>query len=395
MSEQPIRRGAILLAMNACMFIFGVVLLLMGALLPQLHVSGHRAGGLGSFPLLGILAATVVIGPVLDKAGAKPVLAAGLAMVTLALATVGSLDSFAALAAAALVYGFGGGILNTATNALVAVLSASGRGAALNLLGCFFSLGGIAAPLLMAMAAGRWPASTVLHVLAGAPAAVLLLILPLRFPRAEQAGTPIRTLLRSLNHPTVWLIGALLFFESGDENCMFVCAGKVAAELLQLEAARASLVLAVLSMALGAGRLLAAFGLRKLGSRNLLLLGAAITFAGAMVVRAAAGMDGVTAGFALIGLGMSAIFPTALGVAGDRFPGETGTVFGAIMTIALVGGTAGPAIGGWAEGFGPRAVLLVPCVAAVAVGALAMVAARVPRGPGQRADVLLGRAGDP
>ena len=376
MSEQPIRRGALLLAMNACMFIFGVVLLLMGALLPELHVSGNRAGSLGSLPLAGILAATIVVGPILDKAGAKLVLAAALAMIAAALVAMGAFTSYAADAVAALVYGFGGGILNTATNALVSVLSASGRGAALNLLGCSFSLGGIAAPALMSYAAGRWPASTVLYILAASPALALLLILPLAFPRAAQAGTSIATLVRGLNHPTVWLIGALLFFESGNENCMFVWAGKLSADMLHLAASRASLVLVALSAALGIGRLVAAFGLKKLGSRRMLLLASAITFAGAMVVRMGTTFGPVLAGFAMIGLGMSSIFPTALGVAGDRFPGETGTVFGAIMTVALVGGTAGPAVGGWSAGIDPRAVMMIPLVASVAIATLAIRVAR-------------------
>jgi MFS family permease len=50
------------------------------------------------------------------------------------------------------------------------------------------------------------------------------------------------------------------------------------------------------------------------------------------VVRLSASFDGMIAGFAMLGLGMAAVFPTALGVAGDLFPNETGTVFGAIMT---------------------------------------------------------------
>ena len=376
MSEQPLRRGPLLLAMNACMFIFGVVLLLMGALLPQLHVSGNQAGSLGSLPLAGILAATIVVGPVLDKGGAKLVLGAALTMIAVALVAMAAFSSYAVVALAALIYGFGGGILNTATNALVSVVSPSGRGAALNLLGCSFSLGGIAAPALMSFAAGRWPASTVLYALAALPALALFLMLPLAFPRAPRAGTSIGTLLRGLDHPEVWLIGALLFFESGNENCMFVWAGKLSADMLHLAASRAGFVLVALSAALGIGRLLAAFALKKLGSRGMLLVASAIIFAGAIVVRMGSSFGPVLAGFALIGLGMSSVFPTALGVAGDRFPGETGTVFGAIMTVALAGGTAGPAIGGWAAGFDPRAVMMVPLTASVAVAVLSFRAAR-------------------
>ena len=359
------RRAALLLTVNACMFVFGVVLLLMGSLLPHLDVHGARAGNLGSLPLMGILAVTVVIGPALDKLGAKPVLALGLGLVAAALAAMPSMSSYPLLAGAALVYGVGGGILNTATNAVVSELSAYGRGAALNLLGFSFSLGAVSAPLLMSFASRRFPPSAILYLLAVPPAAVLLLILALPFPRPTNTATPLRELLRVLNHPLVWMTGLLLFFESGNENCMFVWAGNLMKGTLGLAVSRADLALVCLSVALGAGRLLAALGLKRLGSRQLLLLSAAMILAGAAVVRAGATFGGMLAGFALLGLGMAAVFPTALAVAGDRFPDQTGTVFGAIMTAALVGGTAGPAVGGWLAGSGLMDVLLVPVVAGI------------------------------
>jgi len=359
------RRAALLLTVNACMFVFGVVLLLMGSLLPHLGVHGARAGNLGSLPLMGILAVTVVIGPALDKFGAKPVLALGLGLVAAALAAMPSMSSYPLLAGAALVYGVGGGILNTATNAVVSELSAYGRGAALNLLGFSFSLGAVSAPLLMSFASRRFPPSAILYLLAVPPAAVLLLILALPFPRPTNTATPLRELLRVLNHPLVWMTGLLLFFESGNENCMFVWAGNLMKGTLGLAVSRADLALVCLSVALGAGRLLAALGLKRLGSRQLLLLSAAMILAGAAVVRAGATFGGMLAGFALLGLGMAAVFPTALAVAGDRFPDQTGTVFGAIMTAALVGGTAGPAVGGWLAGSGLMDVLLVPVVAGI------------------------------
>ena len=130
--DPPIHRPSLMAMVNACMFVFGVVLLLMGSLLPTLRVSGTRAGSLGSIPLIGILTATILIGPILDKVGAKPALAAGLALIVVAIGVMPTLASYTALAVAALAYGLGGGALNTATNALVSDLSASGRGVALN-----------------------------------------------------------------------------------------------------------------------------------------------------------------------------------------------------------------------------------------------------------------------
>ena len=343
----------------------------MGSLLPTLGVSDVRAGSLGSLPLIGILAATVLVGPLLDKVGAKPVLAAALALIVAALAVMPSLASFGALAAAALAYGFGGGTLNTAANALVSDLSATRRSAALNLLGFSFSLGAVTAPLLMSLAA-RNSSATVLRVLAVAAATVLVLVLALRFPDPAHSGTPLPKLLRVLADPLVWLFGVLLFFESGNENCMFVWAGKLTGDRLHLASQRADLALVGLSAALGAGRLLAVVWLKRVSGRTLLLVSAAVTMAGAILAVALTSFAGMVAGFAVIGMGMSAIFPTALGLAGDRFPDNTGTVFGGIMTVALVGGALGPAVGGWVASSSPSKVLLVPLICGVAIAILAL-----------------------
>jgi FHS family glucose/mannose:H+ symporter-like MFS transporter len=363
-------RTALLITVNACMFVFGVVLLLMGSLLPTMHVSQRQAGALGSFPLAGILIATLAIGPFLDKAGAKHALAAALGLITLALAVVPSLGSYRSLVIAALAYGLGGGVLNTATNALVAELNASGRAAALNLLGFFFSLGAITAPLLMSsLGAARSP-GMVLRVLALLSGILLILALALHFPAPQRAEASLGSLLRVWREPTVWLFAAFLFFESGNENCMFVWAGKVAADFLKTTAQRAELVLLGLSIALGAGRLLALLWLKLLGSRMTLWLSAAGVVAGAVIIWGHPTYVRMLVGFATIGFGLSAIYPTALGLAGDHFPKETGTVFGAIMTVGLIGGVAGPALGGLAAGSGPLKVLAIPIVAAVAVAAL-------------------------
>jgi MFS transporter, FHS family, glucose/mannose:H+ symporter len=371
------------LLVNACMFVFGIVLLLMGSLLPTLRVSAEHAGGLGSLPLAGVLTATILIGPVFDKLGAKPVLTFGLALVAGALAAMPSLSSFAALAAAALVYGFGGGILNTVTNALVSVLRASSRASSLNLLGFSFSLGAIAAPLLMSAAQSRLSSAAILRLLAAFPALILLFMLPMKFPGGMRAGTPPRVLLRSLRHPAVWLFGILLFFESANENCVFVWGAKLVSEVLHAPGTLANLALVAVTVALGAGRLVASMASRRAGSRSLLLIACVLEAAGAAIVvvsaRSPTGYVGMVTGFAILGFGMASIFPTTLAITGDRFPAETGTVFGAIMAVALIGGTTGPLAGGWLAARGALDVLLVPFVAAFAMALLTLLATRAQR----------------
>lgn len=342
----------------------------MGSLLPSLKVGYAQAGNLGSFPLVAILIASILVGPALDVFGTKQVLGVALALIACSLALMPSLDSYASLAVAALAYGLGGGLLNTATNTLVSDLSASGRAAALNLLGFFFSLGAVSGPLLM-LTVGGLPNAIVLRGLAGGTALVLLPVVVLRFPRPTRAGTRIKSLFRVLNSPAVWLFGLLLFFESGSENCMFVWSSKVVADVLRTIPQRANFALLGLSAALGVGRLLSAMLLRWFGSRNTILLSAATTLVGALTVHTAKGFANMIAGMVVIGLGMATVFPTALGLAGDRFPSETGTVFGAIMAVALVGGMIGPQAGAWLAARGPLKVLRIPVFSAVAVAALA------------------------
>lgn len=375
-NDSEIRRFALVLTANACAFVFGVVLLLMGSLLPSLAVNYVQAGSLGSFPLAGILAATILVGPLLDTVGAKPVLAAALAMVAGAVGLMPSLHTYAALAVAALVYGFGGGVLNTASNALVADLSASGRGAALNLLGFSFSLGALAAPLLMSTLSGRFGAASVLHILAIGTGLILVPVLAFRFPAPTYAGTRLADLLRVLNHPMVWLFGALLFFESGNENSMFVWAGKIVDGMFHSGPGRANWALVGLSAAIGAGRLGAAFLLRVLGSRRTMVLSAAVAVTGAMVVYNSRGFTVAVLGMVIIGLGLASIYPTALGLAGDCFPRQTGTVFGAIMAVSLLGGTTAPSICGSLAATGLRNILWVPMIGAVAVATFTILVTR-------------------
>src|SRR5439155_7281681 len=95
--------------------------------------------------------------------------------------------SFALAMAAAFVLGFGGGGLNTASNALVADLYADNRGAMLNFLGVFFGFGALFIPLLAASITGRLTITQLLLVAASLAALCTIAYLILPFPRASEA----------------------------------------------------------------------------------------------------------------------------------------------------------------------------------------------------------------
>ncbi|HEY1807214.1 MAG TPA: MFS transporter [Acidobacteriaceae bacterium] len=361
------------------MFVFGLVLFLAGALLPTLHISDVHAGRLGSLPLLGVLAASIVVGPILDIHGAKQMLIVALALIAGSLALFPALQSYWQFEICCLAYGFGGGILNTAANVLIADLHAESRARALNLLGFFFSAGAIIAPLLMSNAGGALSSSVVLRLLAGLTALLLVPVLFFRFPPPLQAGVSARNLLTVLHQPLVWLFGLILMFESGSENCMFVWTGKFVSAALHAPAAQGILALACLGATLGFGRLFTVLWLRWLGNRGMIALSVVLVLAGVLIAANARALPSMMLAVGVIGLGISAIYPTVLGLAGESFPGETGTTFGAIIALSLLGGTAGPLLGGYAIGHSTLSLLWIPAASAVAVGLLTAVTGRARR----------------
>jgi fucose permease len=56
-----------------------------------------------------------------------------------------------------------------------------------------------------------------------------------------------------------------------------------------------------------------------------------------------------------LGMSIALVMPTALALAGERYPGNPGVLFGALLTLAQIGGMALPAaIGAVAERAGIR-----------------------------------------
>ena len=100
---------------------------------------------------LGILAGSLVFGPVVDRFGYRSVLVAGALGVGLGLAAIACLPTPTLLTPAMLVFGCGGGLLNGATNALVADITPAGREAWLALLGVFFGIGAFGVPLILGL----------------------------------------------------------------------------------------------------------------------------------------------------------------------------------------------------------------------------------------------------
>lgn len=127
------------------MLVFGIVMTVLGSILPSLidRFAVDKAAAGSSITLLsvGILAGSLVFGPLVDRYGFKGMLTACSLLVFLGLEALAFAPSFDLLRAAVFFVGFGGGVINGGTNALVSDISEEGRSAGLSLLGVFFGLG--------------------------------------------------------------------------------------------------------------------------------------------------------------------------------------------------------------------------------------------------------------
>lgn len=370
------------------MFVFGIVMALLGAILPSL--AGRlqfETADIGTLFLAmngAMLASSLALGLAMDRFGMKPPLTLGPLLVAAALAIMIRAAEFAALLPAAVLLGIGGGALNGATNTLVADLHDDPRrkGAALNLLGVFFGFGALFLPFAMGALLARLSVAPLLLTAAALCAAAGVFASMLRFPAPKQGhALPVADMPRFLRSPLVLALALLLFFESGVE---FTLGGFISTYLTHdmavASVSLASWVLAGYWASVMVSR--AVMSRIALGSDpyQTLLFCSSGACAGAVAV-AIAPAPGVSA-LAIVACGWSlaGIYPTALGIAGSRFKSHSGTVFGILFAVALAGGMILPWLAGQIGGVvGLRWIFGMVAASFAAILGLSRVAARVDR----------------
>jgi FHS family glucose/mannose:H+ symporter-like MFS transporter len=366
------------------MFVFGIVMALLGAVMPV--VSERLALGLGDVGTLflvtngGMLVASLLAGPATDRVGMKAPLALGALVVGVALVGISRAAGLNGLLPAVACLGAGGGALNATTNTLVADLhdDPAAKGSALNLLGVFFGFGALILPFSIGALLSTVGLAGLLLAAAGLCVVTAAVTLALRFPPPKQAhGLPLARMRAFVRMPVVWAFAVLLFFESGNE---FVLGGYFATFLtreLTVPVSRASYLLAAYWGAIMVSRFVLSRALRHVGAHWAVLGGALLAAAGAILVAAANTTAIAMAGILLTGLALAGIFPTVLGVAGTTFREHSGTVFGILFTVALAGGMTMPWLAGHlAESAGLRPVFFLAAVNFCTVAVLSVSARR-------------------
>jgi MFS transporter, FHS family, glucose/mannose:H+ symporter len=364
------------LFISACagILVFGVVLAILGtvfglpAMRARLHLNLSQQGNLFLLLYLGIFCASLVVGPLIDYVGNKANLLVSSALVSVAMIWFALAHSFASAGMAAVLLGLGGGGLNTCPNALVSDIYGDERGPMLNLLGIFFGIGALCVPLLAASIEGHLTIPQLFLFCAVLAAVCALGYALLSFPSAKASQAfSLREVVGVAKYEGILLLAFILFLESGNEACIGGWTSTFV-NTIGYSARTATLVLASYWAALMVSRMLAARVLQGIGKSRLVLVTALMSLLGCATLLTTRSLILLFAGTALIGLSYGPIFPTTLAIAGDRYSQRSGTVFGLLFSIALMGGMLFPwTIGQVAQRLSVRAGMIVPSLGAVGI----------------------------
>ena len=313
----------------------------------------------------------LIIGPLVDKFGYKPVAIGGYLVAAAAMLALEMAPNVEMAIFGCILLGIGAMCLNTVGNTLIPVVLFGGKdpARASNFGNAFFGLGLVVTPLLFSFV--DWKVA--LFILVALFVVGLLLALSTTFPQVS-TGYQFSMALNVLGKPAVLIGIVALFCYISLESSMSTWSKPYVTEMLggvndPTAVQRAGFALSLFGVAMMVGRFAtsAIKNLTAIGVR--LIAGAAVvaTLAIITMITTSSGTVAVAC-VALTGLVFAPIFPTIIGVTFAKFdPSLYGSIFGIMFSIGLLGATFVPKIiGDLSQGAGGSVQASLKIVAAIA-----------------------------
>jgi len=364
------------------MLAFGIVLTTLGAVLPNIvekfGIDKAQAGSLFLLMTFGILATSLVFGPLVDRYGYKGILLVAIAAICAGLELMAFAGSMGMLRIAIVLIGAGGGIVNGGTNALVADISTDEKNANLNLLGVFFGIGAVGVPFILATLGSSFSNTTLIALVGAFVLIPLLVIAATPFPAPKQSqGFPIAAAGRLASDPFLLVAGFILFLESGMEITVGGWTSTFVNEVLAVTPRTALIVLSLYWAGMMLARLALGTVLRNVPPVRMLYICLAVGFVGAVTLLMTNSVAVSAIGVFMLGVGFAATFPAILGLVGGRYAELSGTAFSFVIAIALLGGMLLPLTTGILGGaYGMRGSFIIVPVSILLLASLLTVLTR-------------------
>src|SRR5688572_26567777 len=324
------------------MLLFGISLITLGSVAPGLKekfsLDAISFGTLFSILPFGILSGSLFFGPIADHYGFKIIfLLAGLFMFA-GFEGIAYAPSLTILKICVFLFGFGGGVINGASNAVVSDISELNKGANLSFLGVFFALGALGMPFILGILEKKFPFNT---IVAGVGYLALLgvaLFLATRFPVAKQAhGISLKEVRNLLNDNFLLLVGFFLLCQSSFEAIINNWTTSYLLNKISMSMSNALYALSLYVAGMAIMRIILGKILKRVSSKSILLLSIVLLVIACALIHFGTSFSASTVGLVILGAGLAAGYPVMLGLVGDRYKKLSGTAFSIVISMALVG----------------------------------------------------------
>ena len=331
------KTNQVFVAACAGLAFFGVAMLSLGPILGQLNAQVDGANALPATMSIGIILGTILFGPVVDRFGYKYLLIIGSLLALIGLEGLANATEIELLHGSMFMIGFGGGILNGLTNALVSdIYGDDKRGGRLSILGAFYCVGALLWTLLNYYMPDNYIVP--LHCISGIMAVFIVYFCLIQFPKAKPQGSvSFSKSIGLLKYPALILFALILFFQSGFEGASGSFTPKFLEDSAAMETTAATLSLTWFTVGMLCGRLPLGLIMKKLKDNGTLYLYLSVALVGVVILYQSSDVTMAHLAMALIGFGVGATYPVVLAYLGGAFREMSGTAFSIAIFIALCG----------------------------------------------------------
>lgn len=336
-------------------FINGMVVLLIGAVLPYLisdaHISYGTAGGLLSAMAVGNLFASFICPLLSEKHGRKRTVVMLAALFPVCLTVITFLPPVSILYLCFFLMGTGRGTVSIFNNSMINDYG-DGTPAALNILHTFFALGAFIAPFLtssMIELSFSWK-----HILYAMAALYLTSLAGFAsMPLDKEDSRKVKTAADKRSGSASYLksfqffcMGLILFFYMGVENCVNGWFVTYLQDIGVMSDSYATNLVSVTWIVIMAGRITCAWLSGRVSKQLLLLVNCIGSTLALFLLISSQNIVLITIAMALIGFFLAGIYPTSVAGAGALLKG-TASGMAVLMAMSALGGIIAPQIVGW------------------------------------------------
>jgi len=334
----------------------GIVFSILGglklSLTEKLKIDDAKFGSLISTLMFSSIIIVLLVGPLVDMLGHKPIAIAGFLIAGLSIFLLAKADSYKSATIACIGLGMGGMCINTVGNTLLPMVLFDGQNApaASNLGNAFFGIGAFITPFFAGFLLKKLGYSNTLSIIGG----IVLIPIIFAFIATDYpavSGYELSSVFALLATPVVLVASIALFCYIALEVSM---GGWVTSFLTEIgfDAESASKVLSAFWISIMAIRLITANFITSDMGPNVILFLSLMSVVSIYFMTVTKSKNVGAACIILTGVAFAPIFPTVLGYTFSKIsPDNFGSAFAIMFAIGLFGGTTVPkAIGNFAEG---------------------------------------------